>query len=119
MNFNGMWWNGHNSAGDGPQRSDIRCALLIDGQGFLLTTYWVFSRFWAVALPVMAIVVPLLYIPGIMKLYSHMKNKKVSQKALRVRYYSCVSLLFRSHMETSLTVVSNPTRGDTQTHGFD
>ncbi|KAF9077284.1 hypothetical protein BDP27DRAFT_1441980 [Rhodocollybia butyracea] len=63
MNFNGMWWTGHTTLDDGPQRSDI--------------------RFWAVALPVMAIVIPLLYIPGIMKLYSQMKNKKVSQKALR------------------------------------
>jgi len=62
MNFIDMWWIGKN-----PQvpvrRSDV--------------------RFWFVALPVMAIVVPLLYLPGLMKLYHHMMNRKVSQKALR------------------------------------
>ncbi|KAF9077283.1 hypothetical protein BDP27DRAFT_1312126 [Rhodocollybia butyracea] len=68
MNFNGMWWTGNLNGNSNP-----------DGVSAIESDV----RFWIVALPVMAIVMPLLYIPSIMKLYHHIKNRKVSRKALK------------------------------------
>ncbi|KIK68807.1 hypothetical protein GYMLUDRAFT_68637 [Collybiopsis luxurians FD-317 M1] len=59
MNFSGppMWWT------KDPTHTDV----------------W----FWIVALPVMAVVIPCFFIPDIKRLYNAMRNKKVSQNALK------------------------------------
>ncbi|KAE9404947.1 hypothetical protein BT96DRAFT_1015891 [Gymnopus androsaceus JB14] len=59
MNFENMWWS---SKGGGSH-----------------TDLW----FWIVTLPVMAVVMPLFFIPDLKRLYHTMNNRKESQKALR------------------------------------